>query len=1363
MEMKRITDFIVKYRIMFLIIFIILALFNIYLSTKVNINEDVLKYLPKTSETKQGKDIMESDFPKQDSSELNVMFKNLDDKSKMLMDLSSINGVSSVDYDNTDEYNKDNYTLYILNVDDYADSELSKNIYNEVKKKYKPTAMSGSIADENKPLLQLWVVILAIVCAMIILIILSESYLEPFLYLISIGIAVFINKGTNIIFPDVSNITNSIVAILQLALSMDYSIMLSNRYKQEKQTHKNKVDAMKEALYQSFKAISSSSVTTIVGLLALIFMSFTIGKDLGLVLAKGVLLSLVSIFFCLPALLLTCDDLIKKTRKKCPTFNLTKLGKFCYITRIAQTALIVIAFIVAFLLKGNVNITYTGSEQNKVGQVFQANNQIALVYDNKYENEIAAYCKKLESDNNIDKVLCYSNTINERLTYDKLNDKFKYLEQDTNIDEDLLKIIYYNYYNKDSNNKMTLNEFINFIKSDIYTNDNFNNEISDETKDNLDLLTNFTDKNKIKQKRSLEDIADILDIDVDKVKDLMILYNSKNINIKMTVKDFINFILDDVANDSKYNSNIDKNTINSLKQLKTFTDINIINKEMNAKELSNIFGMDVESINKLFMLYRITTISNSKLTISEFASIALELSSNDEYKSMFNEEMINKLRFLQYLSNDSIINNKLDKNNMKNSLSNLGLSIDDNTINLLYILYNGNNSSSKMTLSEFANHALTLSENDNFKSYFNDSSKQSLNKIIQLTNNANTTMANTNLYHMFGISDELGGQLNYVITGNPSGTYSMTPLDFVNTLLSNDSIKSNLSSDTIKSLSSAKFIMSNTSTNFSNKEIASSLSLDNLVVSVVFGTGEEQSNISIKELLSFIYNIKDNKMISSKLGNKKSSITLAYNIVNNTTTKLSVSELSEIINIDKSSVNKIYGIYDYKTLPTTLSPYKVSRLIIDNKDNELLKNKLNKDSLNKIKLVNEVMSSTINNKKYNKSSLASLLGINEDKVGLLYSLYDSKKNNTNQKISLYDFIEFINKDVITNKEYKDRFNDEQKDELKTIDKIMNGSLKEIQYTSSEAFGLLKVLSDDLDKNLIDLVYLYFESINQYDKSWTLTIEELVNYINDDILTDNRFDDYIDNDKKKEINDAKESIKKAKDLLVSDKYSRVVLNTKYTFEGNDVFKFIENTENEIGNREGFYIVANSNMAVEMSKTFDDELNRITILTIIFIFIVVAITFKDLIIPAVLVLMIQCAVYITMAGISITGGSVYFISVLIVQAILMGATIDYAIVYTSYYLESRKSMNVLSSIINAYNKSIHTILSSSSILIIVTLVVANFASAIAAKICETISEGTFAAVILITFILPGVLATCDKLICRKGYYQEPKKKVIRRVKA
>ena len=132
----------------------------------------------------------------------------------------------------------------------------------------------------------------------------------------------------------------------------------------------------------------------------------------------------------------------------------------------------------------------------------------------------------------------------------------------------------------------------------------------------------------------------------------------------------------------------------------------------------------------------------------------------------------------------------------------------------------------------------------------------------------------------------------------------------------------------------------------------------------------------------------------------------------------------------------------------------------------------------------------------------------------------------------------------------------------------------------------------------------------------------------------------------------------------------------------------------------YIVGNSPMAYEMSNSFNDELNYITILTMIAIFVVVAITFKSISIPAILVLIIQTAVYITMGYLSLLGGEVYFIALLIVQSILMGATIDYAILYTSYYLESRKTMDIKSAVINSYNKSIHTILTSSSILIPLT---------------------------------------------------------------
>ena len=206
------------------------------------------------------------------------------------------------------------------------------------------------------------------------------------------------------------------------------------------------------------------------------------------------------------------------------------------------------------------------------------------------------------------------------------------------------------------------------------------------------------------------------------------------------------------------------------------------------------------------------------------------------------------------------------------------------------------------------------------------------------------------------------------------------------------------------------------------------------------------------------------------------------------------------------------------------------------------------------------------------------------------------------------------------------------------------------------------------------------------------------------------------------------------------------NTKYYFEGEETFNFIANLKNSL-KFDDIYIIGDSPMAYEISKSFNEELNLITILTMIAIFIVVAITFKSFIIPLILVFIIQCAVYITMSILSLTGTNCYFISLLIVQSILMGATIDYAIVYTTYYIEMRKSFDIKKSIIEAYNKSIHTILCSSSILVIVTLIVGNFASQIAAKICMTLSKGSLCAALLIIFILPPILAIFDKIIIKK----------------
>ena len=1354
--MRKVTDFIVKARYVFLTLFVILAIFSLYLGTKVNINEDIMKYLPETSEIKIGKDIMDEEFIEQDSSVLNVMFKGLSDTEKedTLKKLESINGVSSVLYENTDEYNRDKYTLYVLNVDDYDHSKTAENVYNEVNE-MKPEAMSGSIYSEWKPVLQIWIVVVAIAMAMIILTILSESYIEPWLYLISIGVAVFINKGTNIIFPSVSNITDSIVAILQLALSMDYSIMLSNRYRQEREKEKDKTKAMKNALYNSFKAILSSSITTVVGLLALVFMSFTIGRDLGLVLAKGVVLSLVSIFFCLPGLLVLCDKLIMNSKKKTINFNLKGLGKYSYKTRWVQLVFIIVSFIAAYILKGNIGILYTGTQQDEVGKHFPSTNQIAIIYENKYDEIITKYCKSIEDDEKANQVLCYGNTINEKLAYNELNQKFKDLGQDTEIDDYLIKIIYYNYYNKNTKDSMTLSEFTKFIKSDVYSNEKVSESIDDNIKENMDLLENFATKDNVNQKRTASEIANILDMNESDANDLLIYYNSKNLDTKMSIKDFVNFMINEVSVDPNYGSSVDANTLASLKQLQPFINTNTINKQMTSNEIANTFGIDKSLVDQLFLFYRTTQDSKSTMTINEFANVSLNMSNQDAYKDMFDESTIKSLNMLSTLSSEQIIANELDVSSMKTSLNNLGLSLDDNTMLLLYIYYTGYNTNSKLTLNGFANVALNMAEQDAYKSYFSEDTKKSLQTIVTLNSYYDTVLPNANLYSMFGIDAETGAKLNYAITGDLSGSYSMTPLQFVNTLLQTPEINSELNSNQISQLSTALYVMSNITTTYSVDELTNALQENKTIVSVVYGVYDYQNgnlkNISVRNLINFLYENKSNPFLSDKLSTASTMLDLTYKIVNNTNTRYTYKEMAALIEQNESTVKNIYGVADYSGLTTTMNPLEFVNLILNNKDNELLKGKIDNSTISTLNLVKKVMESTLNNTKYNATDLAKLLGSDKDTLSLVLSLYNSRYIKANSTISLIGFTNFIISDVIPNPTYSSKIDNESKDKLNTVNAIMNNTLNGTKYNSLDLYNVLNKLSDGLDYNLIDIVYTYYGSKNNYDDSWKLTVEEIVNYLNNDLLKDEKYSSFLDADMTKTIKDAKNTIDDAKKLLVSDKYSRAIINSKYGAEDKDTFKFIQNALDTVGENDGVYVVGESPMALEMSQSFNGELNYITILTMIFIFVVVAITFKDLLVPLILVLMIQCAVYVTMAVLSITGSSVYFIALLIVQAILMGATIDYAIVYTTYYKEMRETMGVRDSLVNAYNKSIHTILSSSSILIIVTLVVASFSEAIPAMICKTVSEGTFCSVILILFVLPGVLAAFDKLICRKEYYK------------
>ena len=532
------------------------------------------------------------------------------------------------------------------------------------------------------------------------------------------------------------------------------------------------------------------------------------------------------------------------------------------------------------------------------------------------------------------------------------------------------------------------------------------------------------------------------------------------------------------------------------------------------------------------------------------------------------------------------------------------------------------------------------------------------------------------------------------------------------------------------------------------KEIATALGIpEEKIDEIITIIQNKEIYITPYEFVNLILENKDNAILSKILDEKTiQTLTLANNIMmaTNNDTKFSYTELSKLIGVDEAMVKQIYTLYHVMNTNTTVTPIEFAKFLLNHQNDEMLKGSLDKDSLTKLNLVNTVMNSVYNDTKYNYSDMANLISASKDDLKLLYSLYEVK-NGKKVTLSLETFVNYLLDNVVNDNQYASMFTDDMKTQLNTVRAIMESVKKNTKFNLTEMLALINPLTDNIDKNTMDLLFIYYGSVNNYNEDWTLTVEEFVRYINDDILTDSRFDDFIDNDMRTKVSDAKTTISDAKELLVGKDYNRAIFNTTLDAEGDETYSFIRAVKDHMNDKNA-YVIGDSPMALEMSESFDGEMNLITVLTMIFIFVVVAFTFKSILIPIILVLLIQCAVYITMDTLTFAGGSVYFIALLIVQSILMGATIDYAILYTSYYLESRRTMDIKEALINSYNKSIHTILTSASILIIVTLIVGQFASHIAAMICNTISIGTFCSMLLMLIILPSMLACADKLIIK-----------------
>lgn len=386
--MKKISDLVVnKPKLIVLISLLLLIPATIsYIFT--NVNYDILSYLPSKLDSVKGENILEEDFG--GGSMTIVLVKTVDDNGgkispntvmKLKNNISEIKNVSNVlwadnimdtsvpgdilpdDVKNVFYSSDGEYTMMFVS---YSEDASSKDIIKSVKeiKKILPencylsgiSAMNSDtkeMTDSETPIYILIAVALAIITMMITM----ESYVMPFILVGVIGIAVMYNMGTNF-FMGVSYITQSIAAILQLGVTIDYSIFLVNRYNEERKYSRTKEEAMARALHGSFISLSGSSLTTLFGFLALCFMQLTLGLNIGIVMAKGVIIGVLSVVIILPAFMLVFDSAINRHRHKPFTPDFGKFVNHIIKRKKAFAALFIIIIIPSLLLSANVKKNY---------------------------------------------------------------------------------------------------------------------------------------------------------------------------------------------------------------------------------------------------------------------------------------------------------------------------------------------------------------------------------------------------------------------------------------------------------------------------------------------------------------------------------------------------------------------------------------------------------------------------------------------------------------------------------------------------------------------------------------------------------------------------------------------------------------------------------------------------------------------------------------------------------------------------------------------------------------------------------------------------------------------------------------------
>ena len=360
--MERLAAFIVDKRKAFYLIYIGVAIFCVFSSNWVAVNDDLTSYLPDTTETRQGLTIMDEEFVTFGTSRIMVDNVSYEQASRLAEKAAAVEGVKSVEFDGTEAHYTNGSALFSITYDGTAADHVSLAALEDVKELLEGydvyiTGDTGDSASESLAAEMQVVMLIAVVIILLVLLFTSHTYMEIPVLLMTFGMAALMNKGTNFIFGEISFVSDSVAVVLQLALAIDYAIILCHRYTEERERLEAR-EAVILALSKAIPEISGSSMTTLSGLGAMCFMKFGIGKDLGFVLMKAIVLSLLSVFTLMPGLLLSFSSLIDRTHHKNFVPKITAWGRLAVKTRFIMPPLFIVLVIGGFFFSNRCPYAY---------------------------------------------------------------------------------------------------------------------------------------------------------------------------------------------------------------------------------------------------------------------------------------------------------------------------------------------------------------------------------------------------------------------------------------------------------------------------------------------------------------------------------------------------------------------------------------------------------------------------------------------------------------------------------------------------------------------------------------------------------------------------------------------------------------------------------------------------------------------------------------------------------------------------------------------------------------------------------------------------------------------------------------------